>query len=108
MQGDWIAAAGNLGPRSQPLYPAADENVIAVTATDVNDKLLPQANQGPHIALAAPGVNILEPAANTGYQLTTGTSVAAFPVGQQQFFQSYILRCLGVRPSNVHSASDSR
>jgi len=24
----------------------------------------------------------------------TGTSVAAFPVGQQQFFQSYILRCL--------------
>jgi len=72
-----IAAAGNLGPRSQPLYPAADENVIAVTATDVNDKLLPQANQGPHIALAAPGVNILEPAANTGYQLTTGTSVAA-------------------------------
>lgn len=72
-----IAAAGNMGPRSTPLYPAADENVIAVTAVDVDDRLLPQANQGPHIALAAPGVNVLEPAANAGYQLTTGTSVAA-------------------------------
>jgi subtilisin family serine protease len=72
-----IAAAGNAGPRSQPLYPAADENVIAVTAIDADDRLLPQANQGPHIALAAPGVSVLEPAANAGYQLTTGTSVAA-------------------------------
>jgi subtilisin family serine protease len=72
-----IAAAGNAGPRSQPLYPAADENVIAVTAIDADDRLLPQANQGRHIALAAPGVGVLEPAANAGYQLTTGTSVAA-------------------------------
>src|SRR5215471_18926119 len=72
-----IAAAGNAGPRSQPLYPAADENVIAVTAIDANNRLLPQANQGPYIALAAPGVSILEPAANAGYQLTSGTSVAA-------------------------------
>ena len=72
-----IAAAGNAGPRSQPLYPAADENVIAVTAIDANNRLLPQANQGPYIALAAPGVSVLEPAANAGYQLTSGTSVAA-------------------------------
>jgi subtilisin family serine protease len=35
-----IAAAGNTGPQSPPLYPAADENVIAVTAVDANDKLL--------------------------------------------------------------------
>ena len=72
-----IAAAGNAGPKSPPLYPAADPNVIAVTATDVNDKLMPQANQGPYVAVAAPGVDILEPAPNAGYQLTTGTSVAA-------------------------------
>jgi subtilisin family serine protease len=50
--------------------------VIAVTATDENDKLFAQAVQGPHIAVAAPGVNIIEPAPNAGYQLTTGTSVA--------------------------------
>ena len=72
-----IAAAGNMGPKSPPLYPAADPHVIAVTATDESDKLFAQANQGPHVAVAAPGVNILEPAPNAGYQLTTGTSVAA-------------------------------
>jgi subtilisin family serine protease len=72
-----IAAAGNMGPKSPPLYPAADPNVIAVTATDVKDQLLPQANQGSYIAVAAPGVDILEPAPNNTYQVTTGTSVAA-------------------------------
>jgi hypothetical protein len=72
-----IAAAGNLGPKSPPLYPAADPNVIAVTAVDQGDRLFASANQGPHIAVAAPGVDILEPAPNAGYQVTTGTSVAA-------------------------------
>jgi subtilisin family serine protease len=32
-----IAAAGNAGPNSPPLYPGADPNVIAVTATDSRD-----------------------------------------------------------------------
>jgi hypothetical protein len=72
-----IAAAGNAGPKSPPLFPAADPNVIAVTATDSNDKVFAKANRGPQIALAAPGVEIIEPAPNGGYQLTTGTSVAA-------------------------------
>jgi subtilisin family serine protease len=72
-----IAAAGNLGPKSPPLYPAADPHVIAVTATDQNDRLFAGANQGPHVSVAAPGVDILEPAPNGGYQVTTGTSVAA-------------------------------
>jgi hypothetical protein len=72
-----VAAAGNMGPKSPPLYPAADANVIAVTAVDQNDRLFASANQGPHIAVAAPGVDILEPAPNAGYQVTTGTSVAA-------------------------------
>jgi subtilisin family serine protease len=72
-----IAAAGNLGPKSPPLYPAADPNVIAVTAVDQNDHLFAGANQGPYIAVAAPGVNVLEPAPDSGYQITTGTSVAA-------------------------------
>ncbi len=72
-----IAAVGNAGPRSPPLYPAADRDVIGVTATDADDKLMPQANRGPQVAVAAPGVQILEPAPDAGYQLTTGTSVAA-------------------------------
>jgi len=71
-----IAAAGNAGPKSPPLYPAADPNVIAVTATDMNDKLFSGANRGRSIAIAAPGVDILVPAPDGTYQLTTGTSVA--------------------------------
>jgi subtilisin family serine protease len=72
-----IAAAGNAGPKSPPLYPAADPNVIAVTATDVSDHLFAGANRGSYIALAAPGVDILTPAPHAAMQLSTGTSVAA-------------------------------
>jgi hypothetical protein len=72
-----IAAAGNMGAKSPPLYPAADPNVMAITATDENDKLFPQAVRGPHLAMAAPGVNIVVPAPSGAYQITTGTSVAA-------------------------------
>ncbi len=72
-----IAAVGNAGPRSPPLYPAAYPEVIGVTATDANDNLLPQANRGRQVAVAAPGVDILAPAPNDAYQLTSGTSVAA-------------------------------
>jgi subtilisin family serine protease len=71
-----IAAAGNAGPKSPALYPAADKNVIAVTATDIDDKLFSGANRGNHIAIAAPGVDILVPAPEGTYQMTTGTSVA--------------------------------
>jgi subtilisin family serine protease len=75
-----IAAAGNAGANSPPLYPAADSNVIAVTATDPADALFPQANRGRHIAVAAPGVEVLVPAPDGAYQFTTGTSVAAAEV----------------------------
>jgi subtilisin family serine protease len=75
-----IAAAGNAGPKSPPLYPGADPNVIAVTATDVNDKLFSGANRGRYIAVAAPGVDVLVAAPDNSYQLTTGTSVASAEV----------------------------
>ena len=72
-----VAAAGNAGPNSAPLYPAADPDVIAVTATDSNDGLFKMANRGSYIAVAAPGVEILALAPGDSYQITTGTSVAA-------------------------------
>ena len=75
-----IAAAGNAGPKSPPLYPGADPNVIAVTATDIDDKVFSGANRGRYIAVAAPGVDILVPAPDATYQLTTGTSVASAEV----------------------------
>jgi subtilisin family serine protease len=69
----FIAAAGNDGPNAA----AADDNVIAVTASDAADKLYPTANRGPHICLAAPGVNVLAAAPSGGYEFKSGTSYAA-------------------------------
>ena len=71
-----IAAAGNAGPKSPPLYPGADSNVIAVTATDARDRVFRGANQGPQLSVAAPGVDIIAPAPAGGYQMSTGTSIA--------------------------------
>jgi len=72
-----IAAAGNAGPKSPPLYPAADPNVIAVTATDAEDNLFQPSNRGNHVAVSAPGVDILVPSPGAAYQVTSGTSFAA-------------------------------
>ena len=72
-----VAAMGNAGPKSPPLFPAADANVIAVTATDADDRLFAASNRGKHVALAAPGVDILLPALGGAYQMSSGTSFAA-------------------------------
>jgi subtilisin family serine protease len=72
-----IAASGNAGPKSPPLYPAANPNVIAVSATDADDKLFAASNRGAHIAIAAPGVDIFLPAPDGKYQMTSGTSFSA-------------------------------
>lgn len=74
-----IAAAGNAGAKSPPLYPAADVNVIAVTATDADDKLFEQSNRGKHIAVAAPGTQLLV-ATPDGYEVSSGTSYSAATV----------------------------
>ncbi|MGA7789479.1 MAG: S8 family serine peptidase, partial [Xanthobacteraceae bacterium] len=72
-----IAAAGNAGPQSEPLYPAADPDVIAVTATDDHDHVFAMANRGRYIAVAAPGVDVFALAPGGTYQMSTGTSIAA-------------------------------
>ena len=71
-----VAAAGNAGPKSPPLFPAADANVIAVTATDADDKLFEQSNRGKHIAIAAPGAQLLV-ATPDGYEVSSGTSYSS-------------------------------
>lgn len=72
-----VAAAGNAGPKSPPLFPASDKNVIAVSATDANDRIFSASNRGRHVDIAAPGVDILAPAPGAKYQITSGTSFAA-------------------------------
>jgi subtilisin family serine protease len=72
-----VAAAGNAGAKSPPLYPAANENVIAVSATDDRDRLFAASNRGGYVAIAAPGVDIFLPAPDEKYQMTSGTSFSA-------------------------------
>jgi hypothetical protein len=72
-----VAAAGNAGAKSPPLYPAANPNVIAVSATDAQDHLFSASNRGAYIAVAAPGVDVFLPAPDDKYQLTSGTSFSA-------------------------------
>ncbi len=72
-----VAASGNAGEKSPPLYPAANPNVIAVSATDAKDRLFEASNRGSYIALAAPGAEIFLPAPDKKYQINSGTSFAA-------------------------------
>ena len=72
-----VAAAGNAGPKSPPLYPAANPNVIAVSGTDAQDRLFAASNRGNYIALAAPGTDVFLPAPDEKYQMTSGTSFSA-------------------------------
>jgi len=71
-----VAAVGNSGPRAEPQYPAAFPGVIAVTAIDARERIFRNAVRGPHVDLAAAGVDIFVPTGETG-RFVSGTSVAA-------------------------------
>ncbi len=70
-----VAAVGNDGPRAGPRYPAGFESVIAVTAVDVNGGIYRNAVRGPHVDVAAPGVDILLDT-GTAKRFVSGTSIA--------------------------------
>jgi hypothetical protein len=69
----FLGAAGNL-PTTAPTYPAAYSSVLAVTAVDRGGNVLPYANRGAFVDLAAPGSSII-PFFGRSY-ITTGTSVS--------------------------------
>ncbi|QBX36088.1 peptidase S8/S53 subtilisin kexin sedolisin [Paracoccus liaowanqingii] len=72
-----VAAAGNLGPRAAPAYPAAYDSVLAVTAVDRRKQVYRRAGRGAHIDLSAPGVEVWTAASIRGARTKTGTSYAA-------------------------------
>lgn len=72
-----VASAGNAGPSAKPLFPAAYDPVIAVTAVDRHDNIYRHAVRGPQIDLAAPGVDVWAAASVAGARWKTGTSFAA-------------------------------
>jgi type VII secretion-associated serine protease mycosin len=77
-----VAAAGNERQRGNaPGYPAAEDGVIAVAATDADDVVASYSNQGGYVDVAAPGSAIIStyPVAlsGSGYALLNGTSMAS-------------------------------
>ncbi|MEO1656502.1 MAG: S8 family serine peptidase [Pseudomonadota bacterium] len=70
-----VAAAGNDGPQAPPRYPAALQDVIAVTAVDASKQVYADAVRGPHIDVAAPGVDVF--INHQGGVYHSGTSFAA-------------------------------
>ena len=51
-----VAAVGNDGPAAAPLYPAAYEGVIGVSAVDARGRVLMEAGRGAHVDFAANGM----------------------------------------------------
>ena len=74
-----VAAVGNDGPAAPPLYPAAYEGVLAVTAVDQKHRVLLEACRGRHVDVAARGADLL--AATRGqpaeFVVVRGTSFAS-------------------------------
>ncbi len=72
-----VAAAGNSGPCTDCVgYPAAYDDVIAVSATDENDELADFSSTGPEVDIAAPGVDVLSSVPRDDYAEFSGTSMA--------------------------------
>jgi subtilisin family serine protease len=72
-----VAAVGNDGPHAPPLYPAAYDEVIAVTGVDRNRRLLVEAGRGGHVDFAAPGADLSAAGVDGQFLAVRGTSFAA-------------------------------
>jgi len=70
-----VAAAGNTG-NTRPQYPGYYQNVIAVAATDSNDKKASFSTYGNWVDVAAPGVNIYSTYKGNSYNSLSGTSMS--------------------------------
>jgi len=71
-----IAAAGNNG-NNTAFYPAACNNVIAVSATNSSDGRPNWSNYGSYIDISAPGADVLTLSGASGYANSNGTSYAS-------------------------------
>jgi len=77
-----VAAAGNAGT-SAPVYPAAYNHVISVSAVDIKKNLAPYSSFGPTIDVAAPGGNLATDVDGDGFPdgvLSTVADDTTFPI----------------------------
>ncbi len=72
-----VAAAGNERMSGNPVsYPAAYPDVLAVAASDIDDRTAAFSSTGPHVDITAPGDDIASTYPD-GYAYLSGTSMAA-------------------------------
>lgn len=72
-----VAAVGNNGPTGGPLYPAAYDSVIGVTAVDARHRVYRYANRGRQVMFSALGVQVRVASSSGGFVIQSGTSFAA-------------------------------
>jgi cysteine synthase len=72
-----VAAVGNDGPAARPLYPAAYDGVVGVTAVDRRRRVLLEAGRGAHVDFAALGSDVSAASTGGGFVSVRGTSFAA-------------------------------
>lgn len=71
-----VVVAGNNGADTANYFPASEQNVIVVSATDQHDNIASFSNTGDTIDLSAPGVGIVSSLPGNRYGSLTGTSMA--------------------------------
>ena len=71
-----VAAVGNDGPAAPPLFPAAYDGVVGVTAIDLNRRVFRRAGRGEHVDFSAPGVRVRAASGSGDYAIMSGTSFA--------------------------------
>jgi hypothetical protein len=103
----FFGAAGNQ-PTTDPTFPAAFPDVVAVTAGDRQGNIAPYANRGSFVDVIAPGVSLVDYAGQD--YLVRGTSAATAYVsgtaagyrangGSPQNVEAYIRQTLALKPT---------
>lgn len=72
-----VVASGNKSDDTANYYPASEEKVLVVSATDQSDNIASFSNIGGSIDVSAPGVGILSSIPGEKYAALHGTSMAA-------------------------------
>ena len=72
-----VAASGNDGPAAPPLYPAAYDGVVGVSAVNVRGRILPETGRGPQVDFVAPGADMAAAGQSGTWTRVRGSSFAA-------------------------------